>query len=226
MPSTTLSTYNSSLATHPLRGFRFTASFQAASADIAGVFDKRIKDASAINTPSSGVSTGWVGGFTNVSGLNINTQSIQYREGGYATTVHQIPGMTTFNPITFTRGVLYGNDQAITWMRGLFTAAQGSGLNSSVINNPSNNPISQGANFRVDVILTVNQHPNTNATADIPVMRFKIHNAWITNLAFTDLDATNGAILFETMQLVHEGLSVFFTDSNGNPVDGLGLTAY
>jgi len=220
MASTTLSTYNSSLATDPLRGFRFSASFQPSTADTTGVFDKRIKDSSAVNTPSSGVSTGWVGGFTNISGLNLNTQAIQYREGGYNTTVHQIPGMTTFSPITFTRGVLFGNDQAITWMRGLFTAAQGSGLNP----NPSLS--TAGRNFRVDVVLTVNQHPNTNASADTPVMKFKIHNAWITSLGFTDLDATNGAILFETMQLVHEGLSVFFVKPNGKPVDGLAVTAY
>lgn len=220
MASTTLSTYNSSLATDPLRGFRFTASFQPSSADPTGVFDKRIKDSSSVNTPSTGVSTGWVGGFTNVSGLNVNTQSIQYREGGYNTSVHQMPGMTTFNPITFTRGVLFGNDQAIAWMRGLYTAAQGSGLN------PNTKTTAAGTNFRVDIVLTVNQHPNTNAAADVPVLKYKIHNAWITSLAYTDLDATSGGILFETITLVHEGLSVFFVLPNGKPVDGLALSAY
>ena len=118
--------------------------------------------------------------------------------------------MTTFSPITFSRGVLYGNDQAIAWMRGMFSAAQGSGLNPA-------NPAVGGGNFRVDITLTVNDHPNTDATTDRPKMAFKIHNAWITGLNYTDLDATNGAILFETMQLVHEGLSVFFV----NPTTGL-----
>jgi hypothetical protein len=67
--------------------------------------------------------------------------------------------------------------------------------------------------------LTVNDHPNTNATADRAKMAFKIHNAWITGLNYTDLDATNGAILFETMQLVHEGLSVYYTKADGTPAD-------
>lgn len=211
----TLSTYNSSLATDPLRGFRFTASFTKAGSD--EVFNTRIVDSSATNAPVSGVSTGWVGGFTNISGLAINTQNIAYREGGYNTTVHQIPGMTTFSPITLTRGVLYGNDQAITWMRGLFSASQGSGLNSSTATN---------RNFRVDIVIQVNDHPNTNATVDKPKMAFKIHNAWITGLNYTDLDATNGAILFETMQLVHEGISVFYTNAAGQPVDGLKVSDY
>ena len=210
MASSTLATYNSSLATDPLRGFRFTASFQQSSGDQTAPFDKRIQDAvGTVTPPSSGVSSGWVGGFTNVSGLSINTQAIQYREGGYNTTVHQIPGMTTFSPITFSRGVLYGNDQAIAWMRGMFSAAAGSGLNGS----------STPGNFRVDITLTVNDHPNTNATDDRAKMAFKIHNAWITGLNYTDLDATNGAILFETMQLVHEGLSVYYTQADGTPAD-------
>jgi phage tail-like protein len=210
MASTNLSTYNSSIATDPLRGFRFNASFTVTTAGT--VFDPRIGDSTSTNTPSvSGKSTGWVGGFTNISGLAINTQAIQYREGGYNTTVHQIPGMTTFTPVTFSRGVLYGNDQAITWMRGMFSAAAGEGLNNS------------GGNFRTDIVITVNDHPNTTVdTGERPKMQFKLHNAWITALNYTDLDATNGAILFETMQLVHEGLSVSFV--NTSPTTGLTVT--
>jgi phage tail-like protein len=215
MASTNLSTYNSSIATDPLRGFRFNATFTAASTSTnpeIGVFNKKIVDSSGATVPSTtGTSTGWVGGFTNISGLSINTQAIQYREGGYNTTVHQIPGMTTFTPITFSRGVLYGNDQAITWMRGMFSAAAGEGLNNS------------GGNFRVDIVLTVNDHPNTTVdSGERPKMQFKIHNAWITALNYTDLDATNGAILFETMQLVHEGLSVSFVSKD--PSTGLTVT--
>ena len=214
--ASTLSTYNSSLATDPLRGFRFTASFTKAGSD--EVFNTKITDSTSPAVPTSGASTGWVGGFTNISGLAITTQNIPYREGGYNTTVHQIPGMTTFSPITFTRGVLYGNDQAIAWMRGLFSAAQGSGLNSASATN---------RNFRVDIVIQVHDHPNTDASKDAPKMAFKVHNAWITGLNYTDLDATNGAILFETMQLVHEGISVFYTNTtDGKPVDGKPLSEY
>jgi len=201
MASTQLSTFNSSIATDPLRSFRFNATFEVTGAGAA--FDTRITDASGPQT-SPGVSIGWQGGFTNVSGLRIDTQAIQYREGGYNTTVHQIPGMTTFQPITFTRGVMFGNDQAMTWMRGLFAASAGSGLNASA------------GNFRVNITLTVNDHPNTDPTHDRPKMQFKIYNAWITGLNYSDLDATNGAILFETMTVTHEGLAVgFVTETAG-----------
>ena len=186
---TIIQRFNSSLATDPLRAFRFYAEFTAAG---DGVF-------------SDSLTTGWVGGFTSIDGLSIATQAITYREGGYNTTVHQIPGMTTFTPVTFSRGVLSGNDQAITWMRGLFAAASGEGLS-----------VGAGKGFRVNVKIYIQDHPNATVTGATTKMAFEIHNAWITGLNYTGLDATNGAVLFETMQLVHEGLSVFFTDAAGN----------
>ena len=129
-----------------------------------------------------------------------------------------MPGMTTFTPVTFTRGVIYGNDQAITWMRGLFSAAAGTGLNGVA---------ATAKGFRLNIEILVNQHPTTDdnaGTEDVSQMVFRLHNAWITNLSYTDLDATNGAILFESMQLVHEGISVGFTDAAGTVVNGYGAT--
>jgi phage tail-like protein len=205
MPSSIINRF-STLATDPLRSFRFYAEFSKAGLNNEDVMDARITSSAAATT-SSGVSTGWVGGFTSISGLNITTQSIQYREGGYNTTVHQVPGMTTFSPITFQRGVLYGNDQAQTWMRGMFAAAAGDGLSTG------------SKTFRVNIKIYVMDHPNANASdANTPKMGFDIRNAWITQLNYTDLNANDGAILFESMALVHEGLSVFFTDASYNPI--------
>jgi len=199
----------SKLATDPLRSFRFYAQFTPAQG--GAPFTDKILTGSSVEPATSGVSTSWIGGFSQISGLSINTQSIQYREGGYNTTVHQVPGMTTFSPVTFQRGVLYGNDQAITWMRGLFATSSGEGI-----------AMRQGGvdkNFRVDINVYVMDHPNTatntattTANDNTPRMGFKIHNAWITTLNYTDLNAADGAILYESMSLVHEGLSVFFTD--------------
>ena len=198
MASSVINRFNSTLATDPLRQFRFFAEFTPAA---DGVFDNRIITGSSSTLPANGVSSGWTGGFTSIDGLAITTQNIPYREGGYNTTVHQVPGMTTFVPITFSRGVLYGNDQAITWMRGMFAAASGEGLATTTA--------SKG--FRVNVKIFVNDHPNADIEKDVTKMAFTVHNAWISQLNFTNLDATNGAIMFETMQLVHEGLSAFFT---------------
>lgn len=181
------------IATDPLRSFRFRAEFKPTA---GGVFNEKI-------------TTGWVGGFTSISGLNITTQAIQYREGGFNTTVHQIPGMTTFSPVTFQRGVLLGNDQAIAWMRGLFAASSGDGLVTGA-----------GKSFRVNIRVLVLDHPNASQSDSAPMpakMGFEIHNAWISGLNYTDLNANDGALLYESMQVVHEGLSVFFTDAAGQP---------
>jgi phage tail-like protein len=159
------------------------------------------------------MSSGFIGGFVSVGGLNITTQAIQYREGGYNTTVHQIPGMTTFTPITLQRGVLYGNDQAITWMRGLFAAVAGDGITSGAVSNKG---------YRVNAKIWVMDHPNSN-DKNTPRMGFDVKNAWITQLSYTDLNANDGAILFESINLVHEGLSVFFTNNDFTAVDRISL---
>jgi phage tail-like protein len=189
----------STVATDPLRSFRFYAEFTPTK---DGVFSPNIKTGSSNNyNAADGSSTGFIGGFTNISGLSINTQPIQYREGGYNTTVHQIPGMTTFNPVSFQRGVLYGNDQAITWMRGLFAVSSGEGIALGT------------KGFRCDVDIYVLSHPNAT-DKNISRMGFRLRNAWISTLNYSDLNSGDNQILFESMQLVHEGLSVFFTDNN------------
>jgi len=185
----------SSIVTDPLRNFKYVAEFTPANGH---TFDD-------LNIAPS-VSAG----FTSITGLGINTQSIPYREGGYNTTIHQIPGMTTFTPITFQHGTLNGNYQAIRWMRGLFAAAQGEGL-----------AISPGANdFRVNVKIYILDHPanSPSTTTDFIAnakMRFDVHNAWITTLQYSDLNAGDQNILFEQMTLVHEGLSVGFMGATG-----------
>ena len=187
--ATTLGRF-SNIATDPLRNFRFYAVFEksggATNTAAAGVFNDKI--------------TSFSGGFQTITGLSVNTQPIPYREGGYNTTIHQVPGMTTFTPVTMQRGALAGNEEAITWMKGLFAAGSGEGI-----------AIGAGKDFRVDIKVYVLDHPNTADTFD-PVanarMGFKIHNAWITTLAYSDLNAGDQGLLFESMTIVHEGLSI------------------
>jgi phage tail-like protein len=187
-----------SIATDPLRNFKFIAEFTPASK----VFDGSIAPTVAT-------------GFTSITGLGINTQSIPYREGGYNTTIHQIPGMTTFTPITFQHGMLVSNLQGINWMRGLFAAAQGEGIG-----------IGAGTDFRVNIDIYVLDHPAQPAsdTSDLVAnakMHFKVHNAWITTLQYSDLNAGDQNILFEQMTVVHEGLSVGLTGGTTNTTGGV-----
>lgn len=154
-------------------------------------------------------------GFVSVSGLNVTTESIAYREGGYNTTVHQIPGMTTFSPVTMNRGVLLGSSQNVQWMRRLFSVVTGS-AGAGV-----------GADFRCNVDISVLGHPNPKGTANseststvanpsdlFVAMRFRLYNAWITNLAYSDLNAGDNNLLVESITLVHEGWDVRFSGND------------
>jgi phage tail-like protein len=201
----------SSLASDPLRGFRFYAEFSAPSGkDVP--FSKNIitADRNANGDPTE--TTGFVGGFTQIGGLQVNVQDITYREGGFNITTHHVPGMVTFPPVVFQRGVLFGNDQAITWLRGLVRVSNGSGMNGRGTGAAVGDKVPGG--FRVNVNIYAAEHPNTSDTL-VPVMGWKLHNAYLTNLTYTDLNSVGNELMFETMTLVHEGLSVFFTNRDG-----------
>ena len=180
----------STLATDPIRNFRFLVEFIApdTSWDTGGkFFNPKI-------------------GFTSVSGLTVATESIAYREGGYNTTMHQLPGQTTFSPVTFSRGVMLGGtSQHYKWMRRLFSVIS-SGAEAGV-----------GSDFRCDIDLSVLSHPNakgltssTGAAAGADAqphvsLRFRIYNAWVTNVSYSGLDAGGNSLMVEEMTVVHEG---------------------
>lgn len=180
----------STLATDPIRNFRFLVSFQPHSDALPGLETATF-------------------GFTSVSGLSVTTDSIPYREGGYNTTVHQIPGQTTFSPITLQRGVIINTDANWQWMRQLFATVQGSSSNAFT------------KSFRSDLEISVLSHPipgqgvtaGSTSADDHVAMRFKVYNAWITSVAYSDLNAGDNAIFVEQATLVHEGFDVNWAPS-------------
>ena len=207
----------SSIATDPLRNFRFLVRFIPQVITIKGA------------TGGANDITGWAKklttatfGFTSVSGMAVSTESIPYREGGYNTTVHQIPGQTSFAPISMQRGVLLGSSQNYNWMRQLFQTVQGT----------TNRSLPE--NFRCDIEIDVLSHPVASTGVQKPgtaagngasgtsvdaydtggiqedhvAMRFKVYNAWISALAYSDLNAGDNAILVEQMSIVHEGFDI------------------
>lgn len=195
MAQSAISRY-SKLATDPLRNFRFIVDFR-----ITG-------DVGIPGSAPAGANSflKFKGGFTSVSGLNITVQGISYREGGMNTTLHQVPGMVQFQPITLTRGVILGQNEAINWMRQLFAASSGDGISGV-----------DGSSFRCELDIYVLDHPSTGSpnisaqdiiSTNAYKMKFTVHNAWIQALNFSDLNASDNALMYETMTLVHEGLSV------------------
>lgn len=181
----------STLATDPVRNFRFLVTFQPQDTSNTLLGSKTIPM-----------------GFTSVSGLAVTTDSIPYREGGYNTTVHQIPGQTSFTPLTLQRGVILGSKQNWDWMKQLFATVQAGGSS-----------LDPGKNFRCDIEISVLNHPvpssqtgtvTTAATGstDEVAMRFKVYNAWPTTVAYSDLNAGDNALYVEQMTLVHEGFDL------------------
>ena len=199
----------STLATDPIRNFRFLVKFQP-------------QDTSNTGFSADGKSLAEVTmGFTSVTGLAVTTDSIPYREGGYNTTVHQIPGQTSFTPLMLQRGVMLGTPQNWNWMKQLFATVQANG-----------STLSTGKNFRCDLEIQVLNHPVASAGADVTsgnattaatapdqiAMRFKVFNAWPTTVAYSDLNAGDNALYVEQMTLVHEGFDLnwgAFTASSG-----------
>jgi phage tail-like protein len=187
-----------SLTSDPIRNFRFLCTFM----------------------PVDGTTNYFDGakfGFTSVSGLSITTESIPYREGQYNTTVTQVPGQSTFSPITFQRGVTIGSRQNWDWMKYLFSA-----------DSPDTSRVDWKQSFRVNITVDVLAHPvpyanksqafgvnagsRNGATDDTVLMKFKIFNAWPTSVAYSDLSAGDNALLVEQMTVVHEGFNVAWAE--------------
>ena len=181
------------LMSDPVRNFKFVVTFQPT------VDDKKWG-------PKFGKM-----GFVSLSGLSVTTESIAYREGGYNTNVHQIPGQSAFTPISLSKGVMLGNGENALWMKRLFSVMTPSATTGV------------GANFRCNLDIQVLSHPNpkaiagseTTSTVDTPYdlhtsLRFKVYNAWITSLAYSNLDAGANTLMVEELALVHEGFDVVY----------------
>jgi phage tail-like protein len=189
------------LATDPVRNFRFLVTFRQHDQKNGPKFSSSI-------------------GFTSVSGLSVNTEAIPYREGGFNTTVHMLPGQTTFAPITMQRGVTIGSSQNWNWMKHLFSVVGGSG--------PSGAAFTTTKDFRVNVDIAVLAHPSAGSSVgsnsvleqtasgdDIVTNRFRVYNAWITSLAYSDLNAGDNALFVEQITLAHEGFDHKWAPSIG-----------
>lgn len=187
----------SNLNTDPIRNFKFLVSIQH-------------------QVPGYGV-VGTQLGFTSVSGLSVSTDSIAYRTGGMNTAPQQIPGQSSFTPVTLQRGVVLGSAANWRWMSQLFSTKIGEGVGRASNTVP-------GGRFRAEVDIFVLEHPITaftpgdqgGASHNAPV-RVRLYNAWPSSLSYSDLNAGDNALFMEQMTLVHEGFDVHWGGKQVGP---------
>lgn len=120
-------------------------------------------------------------GFTEVTGLEITTEKIEYRDGA-SKEYHKIrmPGMQTFGDLTLKRGIFAGDNEFYDWW------------NSVALNTIE----------RRDITISL-----LNEDHD-PVVVWKVKNAWPTKVTSTDLNASGNETAIETLVLAHEGLTM------------------
>jgi phage tail-like protein len=121
-------------------------------------------------------------GFSDVSGLTQELQSIEYRDGLMAGTTPSLrrPGLKKVNNITLKRGIVEQNNDLFNWF-----------------NNNGAPDVT-----RQDLTISL-----LNDSGD-PVMVWTILQAWPVKLEGPALKASGNEIAIESIELVHEGISV------------------
>jgi len=131
-------------------------------------------------------------GFTEVSGLDFETEVIEYREGNskkYNKTKQ--PGLTKFSNITLKRGTFEGDfDYYKEWRKTYFF--QEGNKTASLYR-------------RTVTIKLLNESHEA-------IITWKLLNAWPSKVQSTDLKADANEVAIETMELVHEGLEIMNVD--------------
>lgn len=120
-------------------------------------------------------------GFTEVSGLNVETQVIEYRDGlspDYSTI--KMPGMQKYGNITLKRGVIQGDNEMFQWW----------------------NTVQMNKIERRDITISLLNEKHE------PVVVWKVRNAFPVKVDGGSLKATGNEVSIETMEVAHEGITV------------------
>jgi len=120
-------------------------------------------------------------GFTEVTGLEVSTEVIEYRDGA-SREYHKIkmPGMQKFGNITMKRGTFLGDNEFYAWW----------------------NTVALNTIERRNLIISL---LNENHE---PVVVWKVKNAWPVKVQSTDLKADGNEVAIETIEIAHEGLTI------------------
>ncbi|HTQ66751.1 MAG TPA: phage tail protein [Puia sp.] len=124
-------------------------------------------------------------GFTEVTGLDFETQVIEYREGNSKIyNKSKQPGLTKYSDITLKRGTFLGNFEYFQQWQKTFMFQE------------------ENAQYRTTVTIKLLDETHS------PIIVWTLTNAWPSKIQSTDLKADGNEVAIETMTLVHEGLTV------------------
>jgi phage tail-like protein len=120
-------------------------------------------------------------GFTEVTGLNIENEMIEYRDGS-SPEYHKIkmPGLQKYGNITLKRGMFNGDNEFFQWL----------------------NTVSLSKIERRDVSISL---LNENHE---PVYIWRVKNAFPTKVTAPDLKSDANEVAVETIEIAHEGLVI------------------
>jgi phage tail-like protein len=120
-------------------------------------------------------------GFSEVSGLEVTTELIEYRDGASPEySKIKMPGMQSFSNITLKRWIFQGDNEFYQWW----------------------NTVALNTIERRDLIISLLNESHE------PVVVWKVKNAWPLKVQSTDLNATGNEAAIETMEIAHEGLTM------------------
>jgi phage tail-like protein len=120
-------------------------------------------------------------GFTEVSGLDVEREIIEYRDGSSKEySKLKMAGLTKFSNITLKRGSFDQDNDFYDWW---------SSIKLETVD-------------RRDITISLLNEDHE------PVVTWKVKNAWPSKVTPTDLKSDDNSIAIESMELVHEGLTI------------------
>lgn len=162
-------------------------------------------------------------GFMAISGLQVSTEQIAYREGGFNTFTRKMPGQSDFPPVVCSRGMFVGNARLWQWFRQIFYLGSGTPDHETASASPF-------GEFRASVRIRVLPHPTADSTtnftsgggadpvksdANFAVAAYQLYQAWPLSMSFSDMDAGGNGIIMEQLTLAHEGMKFAIAPPGG-----------
>jgi len=120
-------------------------------------------------------------GFMEVSGLTMEIDVVDYREGGSPESIfRKMPGLKKFSDVVLKRGIIKNDDDFYRW------------ISTATFNQVE----------RRDVVISLLNEKHE------PVVIWKIRNAFPNKLEYSPLQANKSDVIIESLTLTHEGLTV------------------